>query len=189
MKMFKVVLVFLFLYSTTFAAKINGSIGFLHEQSNSNSLDGVFIEINSQKIGGYFSATGMAKREPRIVDRNSFIKIKALSINNVDFGFTYLIKKRFGLLGHIGFQNETYQSFVAYHPYLCRKKPMDDDDPEGRDSPEIWSKYYFSYGTGCFFYILSDYITVHLKYTHVFKLNSDYMGIGFGIHIFSKGEG
>jgi len=73
-----------------FCILVNGSLGALVERGpKSSNLAGIFIEVNNQKYGGYFSIAGMSKEEVA----NQFRIFTC-----VNLGITYFMKERLGIV-------------------------------------------------------------------------------------------
>lgn len=201
--------VWLFLFSIA-QGNINGSFGGLYEKSlKSFGLYGIFIEVNNQKFGGYISVVGDTK-ETRVesyrddftinhgskafvpqlfslpVDGKDF---KSVSTTNFSLGVTYFVKKRFGLLAHIGMQ----RSLAAKRYYRCSRTYLLTKITPGHDLERYigatlkdWgAKCYFTYGIGILCSAPVDWVTWHAKVTIIDNnKKATYFGVGLGFHIF-----
>ena len=175
MKLITPAILVLLLASITFAeSDVSGSMGILIEKEK-HILGGFFIEVNKKNLGGYISFTGERPSD-------------SYSIAHVSIGPTFIVKKRGGILLHLGFQEHI--NLAARNSIFLVKlyddPPNGDDPPYGGDGYVYHIKrYYFTYGAGGFVYVINKFFILHVKYLYIPQLKESYIGFGFGIHIYN----
>jgi len=165
------------LLCSTTLGEVNGSLGALVERGpKSSNLAGIFIEVNNQKYGGYFSIAGMSKEEVA----NQFRIFTC-----VNLGITYFMKERLGIVLFGGLFENSYRKYDIPDYYFYRNRPGTElvDDGSGGYLDDWDSEWYFTYGGGLLFYTLDTYVTLHLKANYIPKYDDVFVGVGIGVHL------
>jgi hypothetical protein len=162
--------IFVLLLTPTSLAEsdVSGSMGILVENGR-HTPGGFFIEINKKSLGGYISVTGERPND-------------SYSIAHVSVGPTFIVKKRAGILLHLGFQEHINLNARRSIPLAkpSHDPPSIDDPPNGGNGYVYQVKrYYFTCGGGTFVYVINKFFILHVKYLYIPQLKESYIGFGF----------